>query len=123
MAQNLGTYGSVPVLVLVVLIALGAAVLLWRGRFRRALPPGSPARISVAAALAVALVGNVLNDSGPIVTLIVLSVIGPALVVRSKGGEPAPQVLLPHPVPGLRLPGWPVPAGPQDPGQRVVDPR
>jgi hypothetical protein len=94
LAQNLRTYGAIPPLVLVVAIALGFAVLLWRGRFGTALPPGSPARIGVAAALAVSLVGNALNDSGPIVTLIAMSLIGPALVVLVVAAEePAPRVL------------------------------
>ena len=93
--QNLETYVAVPALAVVVAITATFAVLLWRGRFRRALPPGTPARIAVAAALAVALVGNLLNDSGPIVTLLAMSIISPALVVRSAAGDPPPRVLPP----------------------------
>lgn len=95
LAQNLGTYEAIPVLALVVAVAVASAVLLWRGRFRRFLPPGSPARIGVVAAVAVSLVGNLVNDSGPIVTLLVLSILAPALVVRSTATEPAPAVA-PH---------------------------
>jgi hypothetical protein len=106
LAQNLGTYAAIPVLALVVAIAAGFALLLWRGRYRAALPVGSPARIGVAAALAVALVGNALNDSGPIVTLIAMSIIGPALVVRAAADEePPPRVLAP--APAARLPAVP----------------
>ena len=94
-AQNLGTYAAIPALALVVAIALGFAVLLWRGRFRRLLPPGTPARVGVTAAVVLSLLGNLLNDSGPIVTLLVLSVLAPALVVRSTSIEPAPQLLPP----------------------------
>ncbi|MEO5680302.1 MAG: hypothetical protein ABIS47_11605, partial [Acidimicrobiales bacterium] len=94
-AQNLDTYRAIPVLVVVVLIVVAFAALLWRGRFRAALPPGSPARIAVAAALAVALLGNVANDSGAIVTLLVMSVLGPFLVARSGLAEGAVPVVLP----------------------------
>lgn len=96
-AQNLGTYEAIPILAVVVAAAAAVAVLLWRGRFRRFLPPGTPARIGVVAAVAVALVGNLVNDSGPIVTLLVLSVLAPALVVRSAATDPAPRVLPPLP--------------------------
>jgi glucosyl-3-phosphoglycerate synthase len=103
-AQNLGTYAAIPALALVVAIAVGFAVLLWRGRFRRVLPPGTPARIGVTAAVALSLIGNLLNDSGPIVTLLVLSVLAPALVVRSTAIEPAPQLLPPLDRPADALP-------------------
>ena len=95
LAQNLGTYGVMPLLVPVVLVAVAFAFLLWRGRFKRALPPGSPARIAVAATVAVALLGNVLNDSGAIVTVLAISVLGPYLVARTAAVEPSPQVLPP----------------------------
>ena len=95
LTQNLGPYRTMPLLVLVVLLVVGLAVLLWRGRFSSALPSGSPARIGVAAALAVALIGNVLNDSGAIVTVVVMSVVGPYLVARSAADEPATQILPP----------------------------
>ena len=95
LGQNLGTYAAAPILVPVVAIALGLAFALWRGRFRHALPPGSPARIGAAGALAVGLVGNALNDSGPIVTLIVMSLLCPYLVVRSAAAERAPRLLGP----------------------------
>ncbi len=96
LTQNLGTYAAIPPLVLVVAITLGLAVLLWRGRFTCALPPGSPARIGIAAALALALAGNLLNDSGPIVTLLAMSILAPSLVVRAAAAaEPPPALLLP----------------------------
>ena len=96
LAQNLGTYATMPLLIPVVLIVLVAAAQLWRGRFRAALAPGTPARIGVAAALAVALVGNVLNDSGAIVTVVVMSVVGPYLTARAAAAEePAPRILPP----------------------------
>jgi len=104
LAQNLDAYAAIPLLALVVAITLGFAFLVWRGRFGLALPKGSPARIGVGAALAVALVGNILNDSGPIVTLIAMSVIGPALVVRAAAGDGAsPDIRrpLPPPTPAL----------------------
>lgn len=87
LAQNLETYVSIPPLVLVVAIAAGLSFLLWRGRFQALLPAGSVARIGMAGALGVALVGNLLNDSGPIVTLLAMSVIGPWLVLRSVASK------------------------------------
>jgi len=101
-SQNLAAYASIPLLVVPVAVVVGFAVLLSRGRFRPALPPGSPARIGVAATLAVALIGNVLNDSGPIVTLVALSIVAPSLVVRSAVGEPRPRVLHPQAAPLAR---------------------
>ncbi len=103
LAQNLGTYRVMPLLIVVVLIVLVLAVLLWQGRFRRILPPGSPARTAVAATMAVALLGNVLNDSGAIVTVLVLSVLGPYLVVRAGAEEPAPQHHAPLPTAGVGI--------------------
>jgi hypothetical protein len=98
--QNLDTYAALPPLGVVVAITVGFALLLWRRRFRTALPPGSPARIGVAAALGVALLGNLLNDSGPIVSLLAMSIIAPSLVVRSAAPEePPPTILRPHPPP------------------------
>jgi hypothetical protein len=98
--QVLDTYAAMPLLAGVVAITVGFALLLWRRRFLTALPPGSPARIGVAAALGVALVGNVLNDSGPIVTLLAMSIIAPSLVVRSVAAEqPPPKILPPQPDP------------------------
>lgn len=93
LAQNLNAYRAIPLLIGVVGVALVFAVLLWRSRFRHNLPPGSPARAAVAAALAVALLGNLVNDSGAIVTLLVLSVLSPYLVFRIAAEEPAPCIL------------------------------
>lgn len=103
LAQNLGTYRVMPLLIVVVLIVLVLAILVWQGRFRRILPRGSPARIAVAATMAVALLGNVLNDSGAIVTVLVLSVLGPYLVVRAGVEEPAPQHFARLPTAGVVL--------------------
>jgi len=115
LAQNLGTYAVTPVLVPVVLFALGFAVLLWRGRFTAALAPGSPARIGVAAVLAVGLVGNFLNDSGAIVTAVALMVLAPYLVARVAATEPPPRHLPPlaaDPNPAGRVPATTPAVGP-----------
>ena len=95
LGQNLGTYAVSPLLVPVVLVAAGFALLLWRGRFQAALAPGSPARIGVAAILAVSLVGNALNDSGAIVTGVALLVLAPYLVARVAATERPPRHLPP----------------------------
>lgn len=98
LSQNLATYGIMPLLVPAVLAIVVFAVLLWRGRFATLLPFGSPARIGVAGGIAVALLGNALNDSGPIVTLVVMGIVGPYLVARAVAmEEPAPEVIPPLP--------------------------
>ena len=61
------------------------------GRAADLLPPGSPRRIGLAAALAAGLLGFVVNDSGVIVTAVVLVFVGPflalaALSARDAGG-------------------------------------
>jgi len=96
LGQNLDTYRAFPPLLLIVAVAAVLAVLLWRGRFRHALPPGAPARIAVAGALGVALLGNLLNDSGAIVTVVVLSVVSPYLMARSVAAEEAEVASAPH---------------------------
>ena len=56
------------------------------------LPRGSPMRIGVVAALATGLLGAAVNDSGVVVTALVLVYVGPflalAVVDRSRSGEP-----------------------------------
>ncbi len=85
---NVHQYAAQPVLILVVLLALALAVLLVGGRFAGSLPLGSSARIGVGAALGVALVGNVLNDSGAVVTAVVALPLIPYLVIRAGSAVP-----------------------------------
>jgi len=82
-AVNLHGYLVIPVLVPLVLIALGMAVGLWRGRWTGLLPLGSTSRVGLGAALAIALIGHAVNDSGPVLVGIACITIGPFLVLRA----------------------------------------
>ncbi|MDQ6728506.1 MAG: glycosyltransferase [Actinomycetota bacterium] len=88
------------------LIALGMLVLLFGGGrlrdsairdpalFGDVACPGAPLRIGVVAALAAGLVGFALNDSGVVVTAVVLAEIGPLLALLALRDRPAPVALL-----------------------------
>ncbi|HEV3495342.1 MAG TPA: hypothetical protein VHA34_03210, partial [Actinomycetes bacterium] len=73
-----------------------AYVLAVRRKGAELLPPGSPLRIGVLGALAAGILGFVLNDSGVVVTALVLVEVGPLLAVLalSGGGGGGPPVLL-----------------------------
>ena len=79
-----------------------AGFLLWvlvvRRRWADLLPPGSPLRVGVVGALAAGLLGFAVNDSGIVVTALVLVEVGPVLAVLALGAParplPAPAVLL-----------------------------
>jgi hypothetical protein len=79
----------------VIAVLLIAAVLGSR-RAREVVPPGSPERAGVVAALAAGLVGMAVNDSGVIVVAMVLVVVGPflALLVLAEPVRPRPPVLV-----------------------------
>jgi hypothetical protein len=79
-AANLHTYVD-PGQVGIVAIAVGLLVGLAMRRWRWLLPLGSPERAVVGGALAVGLLGNVLNDSGSVVTALPFAAIGPFLVL------------------------------------------
>ena len=79
---------------LVPVIAAFGLFVLAKGRAAHLLPPGSPRRIGLAAALAAGLLGFVVNDSGVIVTAVVLVFVGPFLaLVALSPGDPVRQVL------------------------------
>jgi hypothetical protein len=76
-------------------------VQLARGRWTGLLPARSPARVGLAASLAVALIGHAVNDSGPVLVGIACITVGPFLVHQAlardetspstahpRGGEP-----------------------------------
>ena len=79
---------------LVPVIAAFGLFVLARGRAAELLPPGSPRRTGLAAALAAGLLGFVVNDSGVIVTAVVLVFVGPFLALAALsardgvGGRP-----------------------------------
>ena len=68
------------------------------------LPPGSARRIGVLSALAAGLLGAAVNDSGVVVTALVLVYVGPFLVLLALARDEARRPVLLEPVPG--------PAGP-----------
>lgn len=64
-----------------VIAAFMLYLLLWRRRAADLLPPRSPLRVGVVAALAAGLLGFALNDSGVVVTALVFVYIGPLLTM------------------------------------------
>jgi len=62
-------------------------VLVWQRRWTELLPPASARRTGVIAALAAGLLGFALNDSGVIVTAVVLVYVGPFLTLLALEGE------------------------------------
>lgn len=73
-----------------------AGFLLWvlvaRRRWADLLPPGSPLRIGVVGALAAGLLGFAVNDSGIVVTALVLVEVGPVLAVLALAAPAQPPV-------------------------------
>jgi hypothetical protein len=69
-------------------------VLVVRRRWTELLPPGSPLRIGVVAALAAGILGFAVNDSGVVVTALVLVEIGPLLAILALARPPGQPVLL-----------------------------
>jgi len=78
-----------PVIAVAVLV-----VLLRSPRARTVLPPGSPARIGVLAALAAGLIGVAVNDSGVIVVAMVMVCVGPFLALTALLGPRGRPALL-----------------------------
>ena len=76
-------------------IAVGVLAVLLRSRRARALvPPGSPGRAGLLAALAAGLIGMAVNDSGVIVVAMVLVSVGPFLALLTLAGRPGALALL-----------------------------
>jgi hypothetical protein len=74
-------------------------LLAWRRMGRRLLPLGSPLRVGLQAALAAGLLGFAVNDSGVVVTALVLTYVGPFLAVLALAADrPRAAVLAPAPV-------------------------
>ena len=85
---------TVPIIAVFMLYLLA-----WRRMGRTLLPVGSPLRVGLQAALAAGLLGFAVNDSGVVVTALVLTYVGPFLAVLALTGErSAPSVSAPTPV-------------------------
>ncbi|MBV8304663.1 MAG: hypothetical protein JOZ04_10670 [Acidimicrobiia bacterium] len=78
------TVWSWVALIIVVFIAY---LLMWDHRFRRILPVGSAVRVGALAALAAAVLGLVFNDTGIIITALVLVYLGPYLTLLALGAS------------------------------------
>ena len=85
---------AVPIVTLFMLYLLA-----WRRMGRTLLPLGSPLRVGLQAALAAGLLGFAVNDSGVVVTALVLTYVGPFLALLALAADrPSPAVLAPAPV-------------------------
>jgi hypothetical protein len=81
-----------------VIAAFMLYLLAWRRMGAHLLPPGSPVRIGVQSALAAGLLGFAVNDSGVIVTALVLTYVGPYLALLALAARlSGPTLLLPPP--------------------------
>jgi hypothetical protein len=69
-------------------------LLVVRRRWAELLPPRSALRVGVVAAMAAGVVGFAVNDSGVVVTALVLVEVGPLLTILALGGDRRRPVLL-----------------------------
>ena len=103
-AANVATYVD-PFQYVIVGISVAILVGLALGWWTWLLPRRSPVRVGVAAAVAVGLVGNLLNDSGSVVTALVYPYVAPFLVLlamdrqRSGAVEAEPSLVRRAPEP------------------------
>jgi hypothetical protein len=94
LAGNLRTYSSVWCWVIVVIAFYLLYVLIWQRQGLRMLPAGSALRAGVAATLAASILGNLLNDSGVVVTALVFVYLGPFITLLALDyDEPAPTLV------------------------------
>ena len=79
--------GSLWVWVVPVVAAFILVLLVWQMRLDDLLPARSPRRIGVAAAVAAGVLGCVVNDSGIVVTAVVLVFVAPVLTLLAVAGD------------------------------------
>ncbi|HUQ62871.1 MAG TPA: lipid II flippase MurJ [Acidimicrobiales bacterium] len=82
---------TVPIIAVFMLFMLAG-----RRRAADLLPPGSPLRVGVVAALACGLLGFAVNDSGVVVTALVLTYVGPFLILVALA-QPRDQMVVLEP--------------------------
>jgi hypothetical protein len=83
--------------VALIVVVFLAYLMVWDHRFKRIVPPGSAIRTGALAALGGGVLGLVLNDTGIIITAVVLLYLGPYLTLLAldtvgRQGEKAPDV-------------------------------
>lgn len=79
--------GSLWVWVVPVVTAFVLGLLVWQMRLDELLPARSPRRIGVVAAVAAGVLGCVVNDSGIVVTAVVLVFVAPFLTLLALAGD------------------------------------
>ena len=87
LSTNLRTYKSVWCWVIIVVALYQLFLLGWARGWAKLLPPRSALRGGVVATLVAGLAGNVLNDSGAVVTALVFVYLGPFLTLLALAGE------------------------------------
>lgn len=83
LAGNLRTFRSPWTWTIPVITAYMLWMLAWRGGYGRLLPRGSALRAAAVGVLALGVLGNVVNDSGIVVTALVFVYLGPLLTLRA----------------------------------------
>jgi hypothetical protein len=98
LASNLRTYSSVWCWIVVIIAFYLLYLVIWKRQALRTLPAGSALRAGVAATLGASIIGNLLNDSGVVVTALVFVYLGPFLTLLALDhDEPAPVLVPPPP--------------------------
>jgi len=93
-SANLRSFRSVWAWMVPIMGAYLLAVLAWARGWARLLPPRSALRAGLAGTLAAGVVGYTVNDSGVVVTALVLVYVGPFLTLLAlHRGQPPPQVV------------------------------
>ena len=95
-AGNLRTYGSPWTWTVPIVAAYMLWMLAWSRDLSKPLPPGSALRAGAVGVLVAGILGNVVNDSGVVVTALVFVYIGPFLTLLALQREvPGPVALRP----------------------------
>lgn len=94
LTTNVHTYKSVWCWVIVVVAAYLLFLLGYAKGWRRLLPPGGDLRVGVVITLIVGLAGNILNDSGAVVTALVFVYVGPFMTLLAIDDQRPPAELV-----------------------------
>lgn len=94
-AANLRTFRSPWTWAVPVIAGYLLWMLAWARGYQRLLPRGSALRAAAVGVLAAGILGNVVNDSGVVVTALVFVYLGPLLTLLALDGEDDVPVLLP----------------------------